>query len=172
MFEIFRLVRPLNTRGENHKTKITMTHLKFTTRPGYKTLDNFFDDLLNVNWNNNSLSNNSAKQAGGSPAVNIFETSDAYHLELNAPGRNKEDFKVNFENDLLTISYEKPEVQQADDLKTVRREFGFNSFTRNFHVDEKINGDNIQAKYENGLLKLWLPKKEEPKKEVKQINIQ
>lgn len=149
-----------------------MTHLKFTTRPGYKTLDNLFDDLLNVNWNNNSLWNTSVKQTAGSPAVNIFETNDAYHLELNVPGRNKEDFKVNFENDLLTISYEKPEVKKSDDLKTVRREFEFNSFTRSFHVDEKINAENIQAKYENGLLKLWLPKKEEPKKEVKQINIQ
>ena len=85
-----------------------MTHLKFTTRPGYKTLDNLFDDLLNVTWNNNRPWNTSVKQATGSPAVNIFETNDAYHLELNAPGRNKEDFKVNFENDLLTISYEKP----------------------------------------------------------------
>jgi HSP20 family protein len=91
---------------------------------------------------------------------------------LNVPGRNKEDFKVNFENELLTISYQKPEEKQSDDFKTVRREFSFNSFTRSFHVDEKINAENIQAKYENGLLKLWLPKKEEPKKEVKQINIQ
>src|SRR5687768_1142369 len=99
-----------------------MTHVKFNTRPGYKTLDNLFDDLLNVNWNN-SLWNTSAKQTTGSPAVNIFETNDAYHLELNVAGRNKEDFKVNFENDLLTISYQKPEVKQTGDLKTVRREF-------------------------------------------------
>ena len=147
-----------------------MTHLKFATRPAYKTLDNLFDELLNVNWNSNSW--NGTKQASASPAVNIFETNEAYHLELNAPGRSKEDFKVNFENDLLTISYVKPEEKQSDEFKTVRREFGFNSFTRSFHVDEKINAENIQAKYENGLLKLWLPKKEEPKKEVKQINIQ
>lgn len=145
-----------------------MTQLKFSTRPGYKTLDNLFDDLFTVNnniWNN-------GKQPAFSPAVNIFETNDAYHLELSVPGRNKEDFKVNFENDLLTISYEKPEEKQSDDFKTVKREFSFNSFSRSFHVDEKINTENIQAKYENGVLKLWLPKKEEPKKEVKQINIQ
>ena len=147
-----------------------MTHLKFSTRPAYKTLDNFFDELLNVNLGN-SLSNGS-KQTSTLPAVNIFETTDAYHLELNAPGLNKEDFKVNFENELLTISYEKPEEKQSEDFKTVRKEFGLSSFKRTFHVDKNINAENIQAKYENGLLKLWLPKKQEAKQEVKQINIQ
>lgn len=147
-----------------------MTHLKFSTRPAYKTLDNLFDELLNVNLGNSVL--NGSKQTSISPAVNIFETTDAYHLELNAPGRNKEQFKVNFENELLTISYEKPEEKQSDDVKTVRKEFGVNSFKRTFHVDKNIDAENIQAKYENGLLKLWLPKKQEPKQEVKQINIQ
>ena len=148
-----------------------MTQLKFTTRPTYKTFDRIFDELLNGKFDNNFWNDNS-KLSTTSPAVNIFETTDAYHLELNVPGRNKEDFKVNVENGVLTISYEKPEEKQSDDVKTVRREFGFESFSRSFHVDEKINTENIQAKYENGLLKFWLPKKEEPKKEVKQISIQ
>jgi HSP20 family protein len=144
-----------------------MTQLKFSTRPAYKTLDNLFDELFSVS--NSAVSNG---KHSFSPAVNIFETKDAYHLELNVPGRNKEDFKVNFENELLTISYEKPEEKQSEDLKTIKREFSFNSFSRSFHIDEKINVENIQAKYENGLLKFWLPKKEEVKKEIKQINIQ
>ena len=148
-----------------------MTHLKFSTRPGYKTLDNLFDELLNVNWNNPTLWS-STNKSSFSPAANIFETNDAYHLELNAPGRNKEDFKVNVENGLLTVSYEKAEDKQPEDFKTVRREFGFKNFSRSFHVDDTVNTENIQAKYENGLLKLWLPKKEQPKKEVKQISIQ
>ncbi|MBC7826251.1 MAG: Hsp20/alpha crystallin family protein [Chitinophagaceae bacterium] len=143
-----------------------MTHLKFSTRPGFKTFDHLFDELLNVNWNN------STKQSSTQPAVNIFETAEAYHLELNVPGRNKEDFKVNIENGLLTISYEKVEEKRADDYKTVRREFGFNNFSRSFHIDEKINAEDVQAKYENGLLKFWLPKKEQPKNEVKQIAVQ
>ena len=142
-----------------------MTQFKFATRPGYRTFDHLFDELLNVNWND-------TKQTSAFPPANIFETNDAYHLELNVPGRNKEDFKVNFENDLLTISYEKPEEKSSDDVKAVRKEFSFKSFSRSFHVDEKINAENIQAKYENGLLKFWLPKKEQPKKEVKQISIQ
>lgn len=142
-----------------------MTQLKFTARPAYRSFDHLFDELLNVNWND-------TKPSSAFPAVNIYETNDAYHLELNVPGRNKEDFKVNFENGLLTISYEKPEEKSSDDVKAVRKEFSFKSFNRSFHVDEKINAENIQAKYENGLLKFWLPKKEQPKKEVKQISIQ
>jgi len=148
-----------------------MTQLKFTARPSFKTLDNLFDELLNVKPPN-TFWNGSSKTFSTLPAVNIFETNDAYHLELNVPGRNKEDFKVNFENGVLTVSYEKPEEKQSDDFKKVRREFGFDSFSRSFHIDETINTENIQAKYENGLLKFWLPKKEQLKKEVKQINIQ
>lgn len=149
-----------------------MTHFKFTTKPAYRPFDNLFDELLNVNFNNSVLLPQNAKQSSSVPPVNIYETNDAYHLEMNVPGRNKEDFKVNIENGLLTISYEKPEEKPSDAVKTVRREFGFKSFNRSFHVDENVNVENIQAKYENGLLKFWLPKKEQPKAEVKQISIQ
>lgn len=143
-----------------------MTHLKFSNRPVTKTFDNLFDELLNVNWNNQAKENTTV------PPVNIFETKDAFHLELNVPGRNKEDFKVNIENGLLSISYEKPDEKKTEDFNTIRREFNFKSFTRAFSIDKNIDADNIQAKYENGLLKFLLPKKEQPKKETKQISIQ
>ncbi|MNL53906.1 Acid shock protein [compost metagenome] len=103
--------------------------------------------------------------------VNIHETADGYHLELNAPGRNKEDFKVNVENGLLTISYEKKETTEDKTYKTIRREFNFRSFKRSFNLDEKINADAIQARYENGVLKVFLPKKEEVKLSPKEISI-
>lgn len=106
------------------------------------------------------------------PPVNIHETADAYHVELNVPGRSKEDFKVNVENGLLTISYEKKEeTTQSDEFKTIRREFSYRSFKRSFTVDQKIDATAIQAKYENGLLKLLLPKKAEAKESSRQINI-
>ncbi len=76
------------------------------------------------------------------------------------------------EKGLLTISYEKKEeTTQSDDYKTVRREFEYKSFKRSFSVDEHVDVDGIQAKYENGVLKLLLPKKEEAKPSSKQINI-
>ena len=97
------------------------------------------------------------------PPVNIAETADAYHIELNAPGRNKEEFKINAENGLLTISYEKKEEAKSDDVKSIRREFSFQGFKRSFSLDDKVDLTGIQAKYENGLLKLLLPKKAEIK---------
>ncbi|HXL56214.1 MAG TPA: Hsp20/alpha crystallin family protein, partial [Chitinophagaceae bacterium] len=105
------------------------------------------------------------------PAVNIYETNDSYHLELAAPGLKKEDFKVSLEKGLLIISYEKKTETENKDLKTHRREFKVTSFKRSFAVDDKINTDGIEAKYENGLLKLYLPKKEEVKSSPKQIEI-
>lgn len=105
------------------------------------------------------------------PAVNIHETTDGYHVELNVPGRNKEDFKVSIDNNLLTIAFEKKEAAESKDYKTLRREFSFKSFKRSFTLDEKVNAEAIQAKYENGILKLYLPKKEAVKVVPKEIVI-
>jgi len=93
----------------------------------------------------------------GFPPVNIHETADAYHLELSAPGRSKEDFKLAVEGGQLTVSFEKKEETKTDDYKTIRKEFSFKSFKRSFNLDDRINADGIQAKYENGVLKLFLP---------------
>jgi HSP20 family protein len=127
-----------------------------------------FDELFNgfpATWGRD-VSNTAV------PAVNIHETNEAYHVELNAPGRNKEDFKVNLEKGLLTISYEKKTEAENKDLKTIRKEFAYSSFKRSFTVDDKINTGGIQAKYENGVLKLYLPKKEEVVVTPQQIAIQ
>jgi HSP20 family protein len=106
-----------------------------------------------------------------STAVNIHETKSGFHIELNAPGRNKEGFKINLEKGLLTISYEKTEETEDKGYKTLRREFSTKSFKRTFNIDDNINIDGIQAKYENGLLNVFLPKKEEVKVQAKEINI-
>lgn len=135
----------------------------------YRNLGTAFDELfsqLPVAW---------GKELGlNTPAVNIHETADAFHLEVSAPGLNKEDFKVNLDKGLLTISYEKKAETESNDkgYKTHRREFTTASFKRSFTVEDKINEEGIQAKYENGILKLLLPKKEEVKVAPKQIAIQ
>jgi HSP20 family protein len=108
----------------------------------------------------------------GFPPVNIHETTDAYHLELSAPGRSKEDFKLALDNGQLTISFEKKEETRTEEYKTIRKEYSFRSFKRSFNLDDRIDTNGIQAKYENGVLKLLLPKKEQVKESVKQINVQ
>ena len=141
-----------------------MTLVKLNNRPvpGFSGLFNeFFSEFPSLNTESNSA-----------VPVNVSETADAYHLELSAPGRNKEDFSVSIENGLLTIGYEKKEEAKNEGVKSVRREFTYKSFKRSFSLDEKIDAENIQAKYENGLLIFHLPKKEQAKEVKKQISIQ
>jgi HSP20 family protein len=94
------------------------------------------------------------------PAANITETAEAYHIDMNVPGRNKEEFTMQAGNGLLTIRYEKKEEKVEKEVKTIRREFAFQSFKRSFSLDDKIDTAGIQAKYENGVLHIVLPKKE------------
>jgi HSP20 family protein len=143
-----------------------MTFVRNNYRPVQSTINNFLDEILN------DLPVFTEKAGHNFPPVNIAETTGAYHLELNVPGRSKEDFKVGIENGLLTISYERKEEVKNEDVKQVRREFSFQSFKRSFSLDDKVDAANIQAKYENGLLKLLLPKKADTKEAAQQINIQ
>jgi HSP20 family protein len=127
---------------------------------------NVFDALFN------SFPSDFASANSSVAPVNISEDEQGYSLELNVPGRNKEDFKLDVENGLLTISYEKKEEAENQAHKFVRKEFTYSSFKRSFSLDEKINAEAIEAKYENGILRITLPKKEEVKNAPKQISIQ
>jgi HSP20 family protein len=143
-----------------------MTFVK-TNHNGFRNLTNFVDEVFQ-----NIPAGLGREESYGFPPVNIHETSDAYHLELSAPGRSKEDFKLAVDNGQLTISFEKKEDAKSEDYKTVRKEFSFRSFKRSFTLDDKIDSNGIQAKYENGVLKVLLPKKEQVKESTKQITIQ
>ena len=107
------------------------------------------------------------------PAVNVKESKDAFELELAAPGLQKQDFQLNVDDNLLTISYEKQtsKDQSNEDTKIHRQEFTTRSFKRTFTLDEKIDAEKIVARYENGVLNLTLPKKEEVKVTPKSIEI-
>ncbi|CAN5877123.1 Hsp20/alpha crystallin family protein [soil metagenome] len=106
------------------------------------------------------------------PPVNILEKTDRYQLEVAAPGLEKADFNVKLEANILTISTEKKETVKEETDKLVRKEFSYRAFKRSFTIDEKIDAENITAKYENGILTLDLPKKEDLKVGAKEINIQ
>ena len=105
------------------------------------------------------------------PPVNIIEKADHYHLQLSAPGMEKADFNIKLDGKLLTISTEKKEEKTAGTDKMIRREFSYKAFKRSFTVDEKIDVSNISAAYENGILKLDLPKKEEVKNSSTEIKV-
>jgi len=95
------------------------------------------------------------------PAANIRETESEFVLELAIPGRKKEDFNVEIDNDILTISSEVKNEENKEDEGYTRREFTFSSFKRVFSLPETISLDKINATYEEGILKFVLPKKEE-----------
>jgi HSP20 family protein len=95
------------------------------------------------------------------PPVNIQELDDAYHIELFAPGRAKEDFKLSLSNDLLTVSAEAKTDESMADQQWARREFkNSRGFKRHFELNEKIDSTKISASYDQGILLIKLMKKE------------
>ncbi len=123
-----------------------------------------FDDFLNrdiFNWGVTNFSNTNTTI----PAVNIKETQDNYEVEVAAPGMSKKDFRVQLEGNVLTISSEKTaEKEEKDEVRYSSREFSYQSFSRTFNLQKDVvDTENIQAKYEDGVLHLLIPKKETAK---------
>jgi HSP20 family protein len=148
---------------EHFKKEVIMTLVK---RNGnlLPTFPTFFDDFLNrdlADWNRSNFS------ATGTtiPAVNIRETKDAFEVEMAAPGMTKKDFTVELEDNQLTITAEKKlQAEGKEEDRYTRREFSYHSFERSFTLPkEVVDGDKIKAKYEDGMLQLAIPKKEEAK---------
>ncbi len=106
------------------------------------------------------------------PAVNISEDDKCYAVEVVAPGFKKEDFKLKVDDDILTISAEtKSENREDNGKEYTRREYSYSSFTRSFHLPDNVKDDNIAATYQDGVLKLQLPKTKEQVKATKEIPI-
>ena len=124
----------------------------------------FFNDFMN--------GNNEKEMFSYVPAVNIAENQGNFTIEVAAPGLNKEDFKVQVENGVLTISAEKKEEKKEEGSRFTRKEFSYSSFKRSFSLPEHVEAENIVASHKNGVLTLSLPKKEEAKeKAVKEIKV-
>jgi HSP20 family protein len=104
------------------------------------------------------------------PPANITETKDEFRLDISAPGLSRADFKVEVEDGLLTISSEKKEESKDDKENYKRREFSYSSFSRSFQLPDNAVEDKINAKYDNGVLHVSIPKKEiavsKPKKAI------
>lgn len=95
------------------------------------------------------------------PAVNIRENEKDFELELSVPGRTKEDFSIEIDDNVLSVSAEVKTENEMEKENYTRREFAFSSFRRSFTLPKSVDSDKINANYENGILKFTLPKKEE-----------
>jgi len=132
-----------------------------------------FDDFFNrefFDWNSSNFSNTSTTI----PAVNIKETTEHYEVEVAAPGMSKKDFKLELDGNVLTISSERQnQREENENERYTLREFSYQSFHRTFTLQKDVlDVEKIGAKYENGLLHLVIPKKEEAKqKPPRQIQI-
>jgi HSP20 family protein len=98
------------------------------------------------------------------PAVNIVENGNEYKVTVAAPGLKSGDINIDVENNVLTISAEKEDKLEEKDERYTRREYNYTSFSRSFTLPNDVKQDSIEAKYEDGVLKLALPKKEEARK--------
>lgn len=127
--------------------------------------DNFFNRDI-FGWDSNFVN-----QGQSLPAVNIKENSDEFLVEMAAPGMKKEDFKIELDGTALTISSEhKEEKEDKDGENYSRREFSYESFYRTFHLPKDVvDSEKINAKYEDGILKLQIPKREEAKQKPSRL---
>lgn len=147
-----------------------MTLIKTRNRL-FPTTPSFFDDFFTrdvFDWKNPGK-----EFANSLPAVNVKENDDGFEVEVAVPGFKKDDFKVEIENDVLTISSEQKSEEKQNDDNYSRREFRYTSFKRSFALPENlVDSDNVQAKYVEGILTVNLPKREEAKpKPVRTIKI-
>ena len=136
-----------------------MTYSKFNAAAPSTSLNKWIDTLFNT-----TLADAMGTDfTNSSPSVNIVEHDAHFTMQLAAPGLQKSDFNINIENDYLVISAEKQTEKEetGNQGKFTRREFNYSSFKRSFQLDENINREGIAASYENGVLNITLPKKEE-----------
>ena len=148
-----------------------MSIMKWNNNAG---VANLFDDLFSRDLWNWGLANNSSTDTI-LPAVNIRETGANFEVEMAAPGMKKDDFKVELENNELRISSERrSETENKKDERYTRREFSYQSFQRSFMLPQNVvDVDHIHASYEDGVLRLVIPKKEEAKQKApRMIEIQ
>lgn len=142
-----------------------MNLVKFSNQPSL--FDRFFDDNF-FDWSTKNFSTTNTTL----PAVNIKNDVSSFEIEMAAPGLTKEDFNIEIDNDLLTISCEKKHEEDVEKEKYQRKEFSYLSFSRSFTLPNTVENDKISASYNNGILNIIIPKKEEAiPKPAKKIEI-
>lgn len=151
-----------------------MKSLVKTNGTYFPSIPSLFDDFLTRDWLDSSLAN--WRESGATlPAVNVMESNEDFRIEVAAPGMKRNDFKVELDNNVLTITSQREDTsgEKDSDGKYTRREFSYQSFQRSFALPEnKVQGDKISARYVDGILHVTVPKSENAKvKPAKQIAI-
>jgi HSP20 family protein len=132
-------------------------------------LPSVFDDMFKTDWLGGTTNVNSIGTS--IPAVNIQETEESFSVEVAAPGKTKEDFNIELENDVLTISSEDKKENETTEKngRYTRKEFSYSTFKRAFSLPDSVDSEKISAQYNNGVLEILLPKKEEAKVQAKRM---
>ena len=128
----------------------------------FPTLSNWLDDIFNRDLIPSVFTSN-FNTGITLPKVNIKETANDFAVEMAVPGLKKSDFQIDIDNQVLSISTETKEDNEHKEENYTRREFGYSSFKRTFTLPESVNADKINAIYNEGILSILLPKKEEAK---------
>jgi len=132
-------------------------------------LPSVFDDMFKTDWLGGTTNVNSIGTS--IPAVNIMESEDGFNVAVAAPGMVKEDFNIELDNDVLTISSEDKKENESTDKngRFTRKEFSYRTFKRAFSLPDSVDNSKISASYNNGVLEIALPKKEEAKVQAKRL---
>jgi len=130
--------------------------------PQYNVNRNLVNELYN-SFLKNDVHENYEQNYSKQPATNVFETETNFRIEVLLPGFTKEDLQMNYHKNLLTIKVEKEQKEEnvQEEYKYSHCEFGTFNFEKQFKVPNSVNIETIDAKFENGILKIVLPKKEE-----------
>lgn len=160
-----------NKNFNNRKKQAPMTLVKWNSRPAGTSFNNLMDDFF-ATVPSIFRDDFATPDFKHSVPVNVRETASDYVVDVVAPGFRKEDFRINIDNNTLTVSVETGQETENKEDRFLRREYRQRSFKRSFTIDENIDTENIVAKYVNGVLTLNLAKKQEVKPPVKQISIQ
>ncbi|MFD2827753.1 Hsp20/alpha crystallin family protein [Leeuwenhoekiella polynyae] len=143
--------------------------MSLVKRTNENWLPSVFDDMFKTDWLGGTTNVNSIGVS--IPAVNIIENEESFELAVAAPGKTKADFNIELDHDVLTISaQESKESEKFEDKgKYTRREFSYSTFKRAFSLPETVNSAKINASYDNGVLNISIPKKEEAKVQAKRL---
>ncbi len=145
-----------------------MTLVKFNNGQRRSTVSPRFVDVFDTLFNDQFLNPAAVQKL---PAVNVAEYEQGFDIELSVPGFKKEDFKINLDKNLLTVSAEIKQEEGVEGKTYSKKEFGSNSFSRTFTLPESVDQNNIEATYINGILTLTVAKKEEAKVQAREIAV-